>query len=150
MFGPRHQRMGLMKECFTYHLDSSISWRQCQPRVNGTPVAKKSQWAIANLPFIHSAKSFFPSHWIHLNNQKEKSIPVVFISHKEKSLLCILEMDSSIYSLHIPWEPKVINSPRRTLYLKSSCYPVVGAWKRKLKFTKTLYHLVMHFTHEDF
>eukprot|EP00069_Balaena_mysticetus_P013057 bmy_07925T0 len=34
--------------------------------------------------------------------KRRKAIPVVFISHKEKGLLCILEIDGSIYSLHNP------------------------------------------------
>lgn len=74
-----------------------------------------------------SAKCFFlPIEYI-WTIKRRKSIPVVFIAHKEKSLLSILEIDGGIDSLDVPWKAKVVNSPRRTLYLESSCYPVVGA-----------------------
>lgn len=69
---------------------------------------------------------FLPIEYIRAIKRR-KSIPVVFIAHKEESLLSVLEIDGGIYSLDVPWKPKVINSARRALYLESSCYPIVGA-----------------------
>ena len=70
--------------------------------------------------------------------QGVKPAPVVFLSHKEKGLLRLLEVDSSIYSLHMPWEPEVINCPWRTLHMESSSDPVVRTWKQRLESTMVL------------
>lgn len=67
-----------------------------------------------------------------------KPAPVVFLSHKEKGLLRLLEVDGGIYSLHMPWEPEVINCARRTLHLESSSDPVVRTWKQRLESTVVL------------
>lgn len=74
---------------------------------------------------------FFPSHQLHVKKWRGKTIPVVFLSHKEKGLLGLPEVDRSIYSLHAPWQPEVINCPGRTLHLESSCDPIVRTWKQR-------------------
>lgn len=76
--------------------------------------------------FFSAKGLFLPIEYI-WTIKRRKAIPVVFISHKEKGLLHVLEVHGGIYPLHIPREAKIINSSRRTLHLEASRYPVVGA-----------------------